>query len=1063
MEIPRRLASGGRAVAGLYPMTLDDLARAVAEPALLGRGLLRWDAGHAALVAGRLLEGPHRLPLGEGVSRPRVAAALARTLSELRRADVDPARLDAAASLGDTAEDRERLRAVAELYRGFHERIEGRFSDHATLFRAAREHLGEARWLDGAEVLVVDDLELDAVEQSFVSALAARFPVRLLERARPVALRAHGFAGWAVSHGIRETRWEETELSPLSPPPAPTALARVKATLFEPPSGETAADGSVELLTAPGEAAEVRAIARVLLREAARGVPFEDMSVILPRPQEYAPLVTDLFGRVGIPYRLHPSLPLRFGRTARSLLLLFRCRGLPRAEVLELLTFAPIPFAEMLGEEVTPRPARWDAMSRDIGIVSGLDRWIVGLRGFAENERDAADREREREPERADRRRRGAGDAEALLRVVELLSGTLDALSGEASWPEWAERLHGVLEQWMGRERDREKVAEVIADLGGLAFLGARAPWHEVERVLEARLEWERLPLDPLSTGAVHVGVMDALAGLPFRIVAIPGLVEGGYPGVLRPDPFLLDTERDALAAQHAAPAVAAAVRVPTASTPPRRQLSLFDEEIPAPSAAAAVPAGPARDPIRLATAQDRLVAERRAFQRAIGQATERLVLSYPRADARTGRERMPSLFFVAAAAAREGRSLGTADLEKIVREDVPAETPLDLTLDRSERDRRRVLAGGREAALAISAGSAFFKQSHLSARARWSSQLTPYDGLVAYAPRDGVPTELAAKIARKLDPVTAARPISASRLAVFARCGFQYLLECVLRLEAVEEPEERRRLDPLERGSIFHEVAEEFLRERRDRGELPLHDRPEMRRRLDELADAHLDALVRTSPPRFTALWEKERARFKAGLREWYQRELDSGQRSVPAYLELAFGVSHESAAGEPHLLEPLAIDLGDGRTLRVSGKIDRIDRRPDGSLVLRDYKTGRAPKDDGGLFRGGKQLQIPFYILAAARMFPETPVVEAFLDYVDGGRRVGIDPAMVRSETFRSLLRGLVDAIAKGHFVQEPTACQYCQYKVVCGPTPLLTRRRQFKLGDARVQQVLRLRDFA
>ena len=61
MEIPRRLASTGRAVAGIYPLTLTDLARAVAEPALLGRGLQAWDAGHAALVATRLLEGPHRL------------------------------------------------------------------------------------------------------------------------------------------------------------------------------------------------------------------------------------------------------------------------------------------------------------------------------------------------------------------------------------------------------------------------------------------------------------------------------------------------------------------------------------------------------------------------------------------------------------------------------------------------------------------------------------------------------------------------------------------------------------------------------------------------------------------------------------------------------------------------------------------------------------------------------------------------------------------------------------------------------------------------------------------
>src|SRR5882672_8349521 len=125
MEIPRRLASTGRAVAGVYPLTLTDLARAVAEPALLGRGLQAWDAGHAALLAARMLEGPHGLKLAADAPHERVALALARTLSELRRAAVDPARLDDTAAAGTTPEDRERLRALADLYRGFHERIEG--------------------------------------------------------------------------------------------------------------------------------------------------------------------------------------------------------------------------------------------------------------------------------------------------------------------------------------------------------------------------------------------------------------------------------------------------------------------------------------------------------------------------------------------------------------------------------------------------------------------------------------------------------------------------------------------------------------------------------------------------------------------------------------------------------------------------------------------------------------------------------------------------------------------------------------------------------------------------
>src|SRR5689334_17823529 len=83
VEIPRRPASTGHAVAGLYPLTLADLARALGEPALLGRGLQAWDAGHGALLAARELAGDHRLALAPEVPPAAVAQALARTLSEL--------------------------------------------------------------------------------------------------------------------------------------------------------------------------------------------------------------------------------------------------------------------------------------------------------------------------------------------------------------------------------------------------------------------------------------------------------------------------------------------------------------------------------------------------------------------------------------------------------------------------------------------------------------------------------------------------------------------------------------------------------------------------------------------------------------------------------------------------------------------------------------------------------------------------------------------------------------------------------------------------------------------
>src|SRR4029450_12565067 len=125
-----------------------------------------------------------------------------------------------------------------------------------------------------------------------------------------------------------------------------------------------------------------------------------------------------------------------------------------------------------------------------------------------------------------------------------------------------------------------------------------------------------------------------------------------------------------------------------------------------------------------------------------------------PRADARSGRERLPSLFFAAAAATPAGRPGAGAQPESPVVEDAPLELPLEDAVDAGERDRLRVLRDDA-AADAIAAGSAFFKQSRLASLARWSGKLTRYDGLVA---------DEAGALASLLDPLNARYPVSASR-----------------------------------------------------------------------------------------------------------------------------------------------------------------------------------------------------------------------------------------------------------------------------------------------------------
>ena len=321
-------------------LTLADLARAVAEPALLGRGLLAWDGGHAALVAARLLEGPHRLALAPDVPRAPVAAALARTLSSSAApTSTWPPRAHRAP--GCDAEDRERLRALADLYRGFHERIEGRSPTTQRCSEPPRAPRGGAM----AGRRGGPDRRrprAGAVERGLVIALASRFPVRLLERdALPPPVGGLRGLGRHPRHPRSRLGGHGARGRSLRPRrPLPSSASR-RACSSRPPAGRAR-----RLRRAPDRARRGRRSARHRARPAPRSRRARSLRGDGRHPAAAAGVRAPLSptaGRVGIPYRLHPSLPLRLGRTARSLLLLFRCRGLPRAEVMELLTFAPIP------------------------------------------------------------------------------------------------------------------------------------------------------------------------------------------------------------------------------------------------------------------------------------------------------------------------------------------------------------------------------------------------------------------------------------------------------------------------------------------------------------------------------------------------------------------------------------------------------------------------------------------------------------------------------------------------------------------------------------------------
>jgi hypothetical protein len=148
----------------------------------------------------------------------------------------------------------------------------------------------------------------------------------------------------------------------------------------------------------------------------------------------------------------------------------------------------------------------------------------------------------------------------------------------------------------------------------------------------------------------------------------------------------------------------------------------------------------------------------------------------------------------------------------------------------------------------------------------------------------------------------------------------------------------------------------------------------------------------------------------------------------------ELAFGMR-----GAP----PVEVRLPDGRTVRMRGSADRIDRAGE-AIVVVDYKTGNARSfadlDQSDPTAGGTKLQLPVYG-HAARTALDAPEAEVTAEYwflrKDRGRRIALVLDEPTAHAYAATVAVIVDGIARGLFPHRPPAedswgdyveCPYC-----------------------------------
>ncbi len=1014
-QLSRSLAGRLGAHAGVRFLSIHALAPALAAGRLERDGLrclspLLRERLVAALVARRAGREWYFGPVARTPGLPR---ALSRTIDDLREAGVPAGALAAVGSR--KADD------LAALYGDYVAALQRRrLVDDAGLYALAADAAahGEPPARAGVPVALYGLYDLPAMQSALVAALAADRPfAAFLPWIAGVKRYAAPARAFLESLGLEADKSGEPG-EPGGREPASGGRRRVadpaQLTLDVAALGHGALQPAAEvrIVSVADDVAERRAVVATLLQAADHGIAFHEMAVV----------AADRAGRDRLTGALQAqAVPVAARRaddgvTARTCRLLLDClapvagRPLRREAVIDLAATAP----RLQVTADTATVALWDDLSRRARIVAD-DEWQARLRRLEYSLTEQGADEAEAGPgRRSSGASRGAPDEAAAAASLREFAGRLGGLRrrliAARTWPQATAIFLGGARRLCGVPAG-DPVLSALAELADVALVddtGPRESFADVARRALSGLETateQRVGRD----GAAVLSPQQ-LRGLSFRVVVFCDLAEGGFPPRPAPDPVLLDGERKLIAA-------ACGARLPGSAELPDEHDALF--------------------------ALARMAA------------LEHLVLVHPRLDSSTGRPRLPSRALLGLARELVGGSVAFEELDTdggcggVVRRvgSGPGE-PVDL---RDVDLAVLALAGGRrdgrpawlDAYGAAVLGSARTERGAAAAAGRRRAALGPYDGVLSQA-----------NAARAAEAVFAA-PVSPSALQSYLSCPFAFYLRYVLGLQVPDEPDEALSIEPVDLGSVAHEILQNAYALAAQAGP-PSKD--VVLAGLDQAAEHAFARAEARGLTGFPLSWRVVSGELLADLRHVVAADPCWDDGLAPARFEWSFGRSTAPATLGDDSSAPLGADdaappLGAGddapapellvgdRVVRFRGRIDRLDESPDGRRVrLVDYKTGKGTTESERV-GAGRDVQLPVYVLAllaSGAPAPESLVAE----YRMVRRRAGFARLALPGgldevrESLAATLAIAVAGIEGGLFPRWPDrACAYCDAAASCG----------------------------
>lgn len=763
--------------------------------------------------------------------------------------------------------------------------------------------------------------------------------------------------------------------------------------------------GDIMVVSAPDRAAEVRAVAReikrLILREEHRPA---DIRLVCGSFEPYAHHLAWTFGEWGIPLALHStrrlsSIPLILSVVRLATLAV---RRFPRRGTLDVLRspyfdFGPFGLCQDSVDLL-------DHLSLFYKVMRSREQWSGAV--------EAAAQDRPNRPgglafsEQIERSKDELRDH--LPQLGRRLEEFFDAVTppDTATWSQsrdWLVRLLEALrveERAVGGTDDARSYQSLLDLTQGLvdtraSFSGfdesREVPWTEFITAIEQALA-STFVRSAQTSGAVVAQELHSAEQRSFRAVFILGLIEGELPARITGTFPVTPRERDGLR---------------------RAGIDLRESRH-----------DPGCDLFR--------------FYKAIGRATEKLYLTYPRTDLRGG-ELMRSYLID-----ETKRASGIEETSIVHGDGLSNEAALARAGSVEE------LASLAARALRDGAGdSALVKSACRVLEGRlpsWKTTLRAADvegrRLAGEAAGSFGGILSGGEFAGYLHDEFGPRRIwSATQVNDYGICPFRFFARHVLQLQSAEEPVEGFLARQI--GAAYHRVLERvYSTLNRERIAVELDSSGTRLAHADRLAgivdcaaSSVLEGMQSSGEIRGHALSDFERSEITRRVMKLLRAEAAWTRQSpsTPVEFELRFGIGGAS---------PLVVATTRG-DVKIRGVIDRIDRRPDGLVVI-DYKTAASPVGYREAIEG-RNLQLPIYLMAVDRVIrPGEPIAGGYYLHINSARKGSeikrggapehaIHTLVARAETF---IDDYANQARSGVFPVRPNGpCPaYCEYNLMC-----------------------------